>query len=77
MKRTSDNPSLRLADLGVDVAPMDIADGKDEDMLRADIHPIYDWSVDRDGDDTTFLLEGGRYQGGNLRREEIYEADGR
>ncbi len=45
-----DNPLLRLAGLGTVVAPMDIADGKDEEILRAEIHPIDGWSVDHGGD---------------------------
>lgn len=45
-----DNPLLRLADLGTIAAPMDIADGRDEEILRAEVHPILGWSVDHGGD---------------------------
>lgn len=45
-----ENPLLRLAALGAIAAPIDMADGRDEEILRAEIHPIYGWSADRGSD---------------------------
>lgn len=40
-----ENPLLRLARLGASAEMMDMSDGKDEDILREAVHPIYGWSL--------------------------------
>ena len=39
------NPLLGLAGLGASVDPMDVAEGRDEAILSAEIHPVTGWSV--------------------------------
>jgi predicted transcriptional regulator len=46
----AENPLLRLAALGASGVPMDLSNGKDEEILQAEIHPIYGWSL-RSGSD--------------------------
>ena len=43
-----ENPLLRLAGIVASGEPTDMSDGKDEEILRRDIHPIYGWSLNRD-----------------------------
>ncbi|MCP4167183.1 MAG: ribbon-helix-helix protein, CopG family [Chloroflexi bacterium] len=45
-----ENPLLRLASLQANTVPMDVSNGKDEEILRNEIHPIYGWSSDRGSD---------------------------
>jgi metal-responsive CopG/Arc/MetJ family transcriptional regulator len=41
-----ENPLLGLIGLGSSAQPTDVSDGKDEDMLRAAVHPVYGWRRD-------------------------------
>lgn len=43
-----ENPLLALAGIGYSEEMIDLSDGKDEEILRNDIHPIYGWSSNRD-----------------------------
>lgn len=42
-----ENPLLALAGIGYSEEMIDLSDGKDEEILRKEIHPIYGWSSDR------------------------------
>lgn len=42
-----ENPLLALAGIGYSEEMIDLSNGKDEEILRADIHPIYGWGSDR------------------------------
>jgi metal-responsive CopG/Arc/MetJ family transcriptional regulator len=39
------NPLLGLIGIGASAEPTDIADGEDERLLGAEVHPIYGWST--------------------------------
>ncbi len=41
-----ENPLLALIGLGSSAEPTDVSDGKDEEMLRAAVHPIFGWGRD-------------------------------
>ena len=43
-----ENPLLALAGIGYSEEMIDLSNGKDEEILRNDIHPIYGWSSNRD-----------------------------
>ncbi|NOX61908.1 MAG: ribbon-helix-helix protein, CopG family [Chloroflexi bacterium] len=49
-----ENPLLGLIKLsetvGDKAVPMDLADGKDEEILKREAHPLYGWQTDNDGD---------------------------
>ena len=45
-----ENALMRLVGLGAVSESMDLSDGKDEDILRNGIHPIYGWSNDHGSD---------------------------
>ncbi len=43
----SENPLLALAGIGYSEEMIDLSNGKDEEILRKEIHPIYGWSSNR------------------------------
>ena len=43
-----ENPLLTLAGIGYSEEEIDLSNGKDEEILRNEIHPIYGWSSDHD-----------------------------
>ena len=45
-----ENPLLSIIALGASEEIIDLSDGKDEEILRNEIHPIYGWSSPRDSD---------------------------
>lgn len=47
IKRTTINPLLVLAGLGATVKVTDVAEGRDEQILREGIDPVKGWSRDR------------------------------
>lgn len=46
-----ENPLLALVGLGATAEPTDVAEGGDEAMLRAEIDPVYGWSIANDRSD--------------------------
>jgi hypothetical protein len=48
LEAEEENPLLRLVGLADKAVPMDLSDGKDEEILRNGIHPVYGWAI-RDG----------------------------
>ena len=47
-KAPPENPLLALAGIGHSEEMLDLSDGKDEEILKAEIHPIYGWSEHHD-----------------------------
>ncbi len=45
-----ENPLLSIIGLGSSEEIMDLSDGKDEELLREGLHPIYGWSLKDDSD---------------------------
>jgi metal-responsive CopG/Arc/MetJ family transcriptional regulator len=45
-----ENPLLSIIALGASEDVVDLSNGKDEEILMNDIHPIYGWSSTRDSD---------------------------
>jgi metal-responsive CopG/Arc/MetJ family transcriptional regulator len=45
-----ENPLLSIIALGSSEEEIDLSNGKDEEILRNEIHPIYGWSSTRDSD---------------------------
>ena len=45
-----ENPLLAIIGLGASEEMMDLSDGKDEELLREGLHPIYGWSLKDDSD---------------------------
>lgn len=48
IKRTTINPLLALAGLGATAEVTDVAEGRDEQLLRDGIDPVKGWSRDPD-----------------------------
>ncbi|MCP4425534.1 MAG: ribbon-helix-helix protein, CopG family [Chloroflexi bacterium] len=45
-----ENPLLSIIGLGASEEIMDLSDGKDEELLREGLHPLYGWSLKDDSD---------------------------
>ncbi|MCZ7669608.1 MAG: ribbon-helix-helix domain-containing protein [Chloroflexi bacterium] len=45
-----ENPLLSIIALGASEEMIDLSNGKDEEILMNDIHPLYGWSSTRDSD---------------------------
>lgn len=43
-----EHPLLVLAGIGASEEVLDMSNGKDEEILRQEIHPIYGWSLNHD-----------------------------
>ncbi|NHZ71888.1 MAG: ribbon-helix-helix protein, CopG family [Aquificales bacterium] len=45
-----ENPLLSIIGLGSSEEVIDLSNGKDEEILMNDIHPLYGWGAHHDGD---------------------------
>jgi len=45
-----ENPLLSIIGLGASEEDFDLSNGKDEEILKDGIHPLYGWSSTRDSD---------------------------
>jgi predicted transcriptional regulator len=44
-----ENPLLAIAGIGESEEPTDMSNGRDEEILMAEIHPVYGWGRGSDG----------------------------